>query len=70
MCFQTLVFDLKGQPVREQDELNILVKDWERIGRNRSVSKFNWTCFYLYDYDIAVYDYYDYWYIRPIRAKM
>jgi len=35
--FQTLVFDLKGQPVREQDELKIFVKDWERVGRNRSV---------------------------------
>jgi hypothetical protein len=32
---QTLVFDLKGQPLREQDEMKICVKDWERVGRNR-----------------------------------
>jgi len=31
------VFDLKGEPVREQEELKIFVKDWERVGRNRSL---------------------------------
>lgn len=32
---QTFEFDLQGQALGPSDELNIEIKDWERVGRNR-----------------------------------
>ena len=33
--FQTFDFDLAGKPLASNDELLVLVKDWELVGRNR-----------------------------------
>ena len=33
--FQTLEFDLGGVAISGNDQLEITVKDWERVGRNR-----------------------------------
>ena len=37
VCFQQFLFDLKKQALKSNDEITLSVKDWERVGRNRSV---------------------------------
>ena len=35
LFFQSFEFDLKGRELSSSDQLNVQIKDWERVGRSR-----------------------------------